>query len=366
MKIAYLASLRYRHTSPSGGQQHVKQFLKHFAAAGHQVLLYHGGEYPDPAIQTVPRSRLQRFNALRQVDILYYRVENKPPREAKWITPLWRKLIGNPPAVFEFNTVPEYGREQGASDALIAQHIAGLRQLAPHVDATFCVSQAITDYVQSKLGFRRVQTVPNGSDPQMFRPDVPGVRHLLPSPRLKALWIGSADVTWHNFDQLREAAWLLWDGGTPAIEFHIIGQGFNSLRDWPANVYYHGPEQYEHLPSWLSQMDVGLNVYRAGAADYSCPLKLFDYMASGLTLVSTDQPQVREIFQKLNQIDLLVPHNDPAPLAAVLRALAGDRDRVKRQGAAARQLAVSFYNWKRAATDTLEVMEGLVKARKRG
>ena len=32
---------------------------------------------------------------------------------------------------------------------------------------------------------------------------------------------------------------------------------------------------------------------------------------------------------------------------------------MKRQGAAARQLAVSFYNWKRAVKDTLDAMEAL-------
>ena len=78
-------------------------------------------------------------------------------------------------------------------------------------------------------------------------------------------------------------------------------------------------------------MDVGLNVYRPGPADYSSPLKVFDYMASGLTVVSTEQPQAREIFEKLEQMDLLVPSDRPDVLADRLRMLASDRERVRKQ-----------------------------------
>ena len=233
--------------------------------------------------------------------------------------------------------------------------------MAPACDLTCCVSQAIADYVKRKLGLRNVMTVPNGSDPDLFTPEAVPVRRVLRHPgRLNAVWMGSAEVKWHNFDMLREAAWMLWDDGNPVVDFHILGHGMKDLRALPPNVHYHGSEQYEKLPNWLTAMDVGLNVYKAGAADFSCPLKLFDYMACGLTLVSTDQPQVREIFEKLGQLDLVVPTNDPKALADTLRKLAADPQRVKRQGAAARQLAVSFYNWRRAAKDTLDAMEKLL------
>ena len=275
------------------------------------------------------------------------------------ITPR-RSLIGNPPVVWEFNSVPEYARIVGEDEASVPRHIHDLRHFGTGVDLAVCVSQAITDYVQEKLGLRNVITVPNGSDPQLFTPDAVPVKRIVRYPgRLNVVWMGSAEVKWHNFEMLRDAAWMLWDNGSPVADFHILGSGLKGLRDWPPNVHYHGAEQYEKLPNWLTAMDVGLNVYRAGPADYSCPLKLFDYMASGLTLVSTDQPQVREIFQKLGQLDLVVPTNDAPALAAALRKLAADPQRVKRQGAAARQLAVSFYNWQRATKDTLDAMEAI-------
>jgi glycosyltransferase involved in cell wall biosynthesis len=103
-----------------------------------------------------------------------------------------------------------------------------------------------------------------------------------------------------------------------------------------------------------------LNVYRPGPADYSSPLKVFDYMASGLTVVSTEQPQAREIFEKLGQLDLLVPSDRPDALADKLRMLAADRERVRKQGAAGRQLVIGHYNWSRATKDTFAELAKLL------
>ena len=307
------------------------------------------------------------FLRLRGVDALYYRVEYKAPYDVRWLLPPRRSLIGSPLAVWEFNSVPEYARTLGEDDARVQKHIDGLRHFGAGCDLAVCVSQSITDYVREKIGIRNVMTVPNGSDPDLFTPAAVPVKRIIHHPgQLNVVWMGSAEVKWHNFDMLREAARMLWDDGQPVADFHIIGQGMKDIRDLPPNVHYHGPEQYEMLPHWLTAMDVGLNVYRAGPADYSCPLKLFDYMACGLALVSTDQPQVREIFQKLGQLDLVVPTDNAAALAAALRKLAADPERVKRQGAAARQLAVSFYNWHRATKDTLDAMQALLDEKEKG
>jgi glycosyltransferase involved in cell wall biosynthesis len=361
MRIGYFASVPYRHNSPLGGFAHIKQFLAHATAMGHEIVLMHGGDEQKPMVRAAPKSRVGRVMALRGVDVLYYRVEHKPPRDVKWVLPPRRRLIGSPPVVWEFNTVPEYGRVQGESEASIQRHIDELRKYGAGCDLAVCVSRAITDYVKEKIGLRNVMTVQNGSDPELFTPGAEPVKRVVRYPgRLNVVWIGSAEVKWHNFDMLTKAAWMLWDEGKPVADFHIIGRGMENLRELPPNVHYHGAEQYEKLPNWLTAMDVGLNVYKAGAADYSCPLKLFDYMASGLTPVSTDQPQVREIFTELGQVDLIVPLDDAGALAAVLRKLAGDPDRLKRQGAAARERAVNFYNWHRAAKDTLDAMEGIL------
>lgn len=364
MRIGYLSRVPYRHDSPHGGLMHVRQFLTQAAEMGQELYLIHGGHHPHANVHSVPSGKLSRLKTFRAMDVLYYRVEYRLPRDAQWMMPPRSWLLQKPVTVWEFNSVPEYARVVGETDQAVANHISRLRRFGAYCDLAVCVSRGIEEYVRSKLGLRNAITVPNGTDPDLFTPSAPPLPRIVRHPnRLNVVWIGSAELKWHNFELLSEAARMLWDDGNPVADFHIIGPGMKDLRDLPPNVHYHGPEQYDGLPNWLTAMDVGLNVYKSGAADYSSPLKLFDYMACGLTIVSTDQPQAREIFAQLGQLDLLVPTDDPRKLAEVLRGLARDRERLARQGAASRKLAVDFYNWKRAVGDTIGAIEAVAANR---
>jgi glycosyltransferase involved in cell wall biosynthesis len=363
MRIVY-ANARYVHHTAEGGPAHMRQFIENAAALGHEIHLWHGYEQ-HPLTRPMPPKRVARIKLLRTVDVVYYRVEFKLPMAHRLILPPMRQLVGNPLVAWEFNTVPEYGRMHGMTDPMVEQAIAELKQYGQGVDLAVCVSNAIADYVRKNLGIRRVITVPNGSDPDLFRPDAPRVPRIEKRPdRLDVVWIGSANLSWHNFDLLRGAAWSIWNCGEgDRIAFHVIGQGMKDMRDAPPNLNYYGVEEYHRLPGWLAAMDVGLNVYHPGPADFSSPLKVFDYMACGLTVVSTEQPQVREVFEQLGQTELLVPSNDPERLAAVLRKLAADPDYRRRQGAAGRQLVIDRYNWRKAVTDTFAELERLRQGR---
>ena len=148
--------------------------------------------------------------------------------------------------------------------------------------------------------------------------------------------------------------------------FHIIGPDLKPIMaDMPSNVYYWGAETYHKLPSWLSAMDVGLYISKGGSSTYTSPLKVFDYMASGLTVVSTSHPAVSDIFKELGQSDLMVPSEDAQALANILLNLSQNRDRVSRQGQAGRNLIIDRYNWRRSAQDTMIEIEALLRDRKK-
>lgn len=359
MRIVY-ANAKYRHHTSEGGPAHMRQFIENASALGHELWMWHGE--PHPLTKPVPRGKLERLRLFRSIDVFYYRIEFKPPLGARVILPPYRKWFGNPIVAWEFNTVPEYGRLHGLTEQMVRDSIAQLKRIGAGVDVALCVSKKLCDYVQSELGIRNAVEIPNGSDPDLFRPDVPPVKRMVRNPgQLNVVWIGSANLGWHNFDLLRDAAWSLWNSPhARRIAFHVIGPGMQQMRDCPPSVSYYGAEEYDKLPGWLSAMDVGLNMYRPGPADFSSPLKIFDYMASGLTVVSTEQPQAREIFQKLDQLDLLLPGSDPQALSAVLLNLADAPARLRLQGAAGRQLVIDHYNWRRAATDTFAELQKLM------
>src|SRR4051794_35795251 len=141
MRLIY-ANAKYEHHSAEGGQAHMRQFIQNASALGHEIYLWHGVD-PHPLSKPVPPGKLDRMRLFRSADVIYYRIEWKPPAGAKVILPPYRKLIGNPRVVFEFNTVPEYGRVQNVPEPIISEAIANLTRLGTGVDLAVCVSRAI-------------------------------------------------------------------------------------------------------------------------------------------------------------------------------------------------------------------------------
>jgi glycosyltransferase involved in cell wall biosynthesis len=357
MRLAY-ATGRYNPDTLLGKNAHVRQFIAHTAALGHEIWSW--SQIPVPNTRFLPSSRLGRLCALRRMDVLYIRCGLKPSfLESLAVFP-YRQLVGSPLMVWEFNATPEFTPLTEEPAANHYEAIKTFRRLGRGCDLAVCVSDALAEYVRAKLGLRNVISVPNGSDPELFRPDVTPVRRVQRQPgQLNVGWIGSIYIPWHNFELLRDAANLLWERGQgPRFAFHIIGLGFKGfMRDLPPNINFYGPEDYELVPNWLAAMDVGLCLYKRGTADSNSPLKLFDYMASGLAVVGTMHPQLHGIFAELGQPDLLVSPDDPQALAEVLIRLADDPERVRRQGRAGRETVINFYNWRRAAHDTMRAIE---------
>lgn len=203
MRVAYTNAF-YRQSSTDGGSTHVAQFINNAVALGHELWLWEGGRHP--ATHPVPATRIGKFRTLRNMDVVYVRVENSLPESSRWAIAPYRQLIGSPLVVWEFNTVPEYGVLLGSTSADIQSAIEGFRRYGRGCDLATYVSSDLSAYVRENLGIRRVVTVPNGSDPDLFRPDVEPVSRVQRNDRqLNVVWIGSAYLSWHNFDLSRQA-----------------------------------------------------------------------------------------------------------------------------------------------------------------
>ncbi|MBI4872218.1 MAG: glycosyltransferase family 4 protein [Candidatus Riflebacteria bacterium] len=89
--------------------------------------------------------------------------------------------------------------------------------------------------------------------------------------------------------------------------------------------------------------------------EFSSPMKLFEYMASGRPIVASDLPAIREVLANERNA-LLVAPDDPAVLAAAIARLLDDPELAHRLSSRARE-DVERYTWNRRAASMLTFYE---------
>ena len=180
--------------------------------------------------------------------------------------------------------------------------VAREERILGRVDVIFVVSEAL--YERKRLFNPNVHVISNAVDARHFglardestrlAEDVTDISH----PIIGYLGNLTDRI---NFALLLELAraraeWslVLVGGTTTRLQNKASRRNFAILQQMP-NVYLLGAKPYEKLPSYLKAFDVCLIPY--AAADvfnvYCSPLKLYEYLATGKPIVSTDLPAVR-------------------------------------------------------------------------
>lgn len=359
MKLVYLANIRMP-TEKAHGVQVVKM-CEAFAAAGAEVVLvvptrqndlqadphlYYGVQ-KNFAIQFVPTPDTVKWpligftlqsmlfaraaaRALRsqEVDAVFGRDE----------LPLWRvSRMLQKPAVWETHT--------GAWNT-------AARRLAREAKKIIAISQGLKDfYVQKGVPADKIVVAHDGVDLSAFaNPEAPLTARLrlgLPTNKKVALYIGRLDG-WKGVATLLEASKLLQEikvvviGGEPA-------QVSGLEKQYPF-VQFVGYRPYSELPHNQQAGDVLVLPNTAKdqvSAHYTSPLKLFAYMASGVPMVASDLPSIREIADE-SSVVLVKPDDAQALADGIKLALSEGAPRA----AVAKEL-VKSYTWEVRAASIL-------------
>jgi glycosyltransferase involved in cell wall biosynthesis len=171
------------------------------------------------------------------------------------------------------------------------------RKIARHVDLTAYSAHGLKNYVDT-LGADKAAFMPNGVDFDFFHDQQPFTkRHpiirSIPDPIL--LYAGMIDARL-DIRLIRSAA-----KGLPNISFVFTGPVNNSdsLRDMPTNVYFTGPVPHDQLPTLMSEAKAGLIPFdvnnHMGSIQGIRPLKLLEYLAAGIPVISARWPEVEEM-----------------------------------------------------------------------
>ncbi len=91
---------------------------------------------------------------------------------------------------------------------------------------------------------------------------------------------------------------------------------------------------------------IGISTGVGRSADVASPMKMFEYLAAGRAILTSDLPVLREVLNEQNAV--FCPPEDFLAWERALRALLDDPARCARLGAQARQDAQN-YSWKARA-----------------
>lgn len=145
----------------------------------------------------------------------------------------------------------------------------------------------------------------------------------------------------HVCKEVPGASLVIVGGTRQEIEAHAILAEKAGIRD---RVLFAGTVAHSRVPLWLRACDVLVIPYPRTRhyALYMSPLKLFEYMASGKPIVTTDLPSVREIVDE--SCATFVPAGDNPALSKELTSLLCDESRKASLAAVARK-RVEAHTW---------------------
>jgi len=365
MRILYVASDQ-RVPGRTGGSVHVLEVARGLAARGHEVhaVVHRAASAPAREdsdgvhwhrIAWRPPHRFFRFRARRAVEALAAAARAEVVIERYYNfggEGILAATARGIPSLLEVNSpvVDHPGSAKGVLDALSV--VRPLRRWRERLcrEATALVAP-LPDIVPA-FARAKTETVTWGANVRDFSPSrrSDAVRRELgiPDGALAVVFSGSFRP-WHGVHVLEDAArrlvarrdiFFVLVGGRAAGE----GAGYHGRRL--------GPQPYAAMPGLLASADVGVAPYdtrrlaQLELGFYWSPLKIFEYMASGLPTVTIGRTPLDEIVREGRE-GLHVAEADPAALADALCRLADDADARRAMGASARGRVVELYSWQR-------------------
>ena len=348
-----LTILYHHRTRARDGQSvHIDELIHALRAQGHQVVVVEPKRVEATA-QTLERALLPRFlyelaefgySLLEFAKLAQAAIKHRPDAlyeraNLYMLSGLWTAKLFRLPYLLEVNA--PLAEERGKFGGLSWPAVAAWTESACWRGASVVlpVTRALSAYVaRAGVPMKRIVVTPNGVDLKAFRVEERDAA----KARLGmdgALVLGFVGYVreWHGLDRIvdlmaqRQAlgnAKLLVVGDGPAREPLERQARDRGIAD---RVHFTGTMPRAALPGLISAMDIAL---QPEVTPYASPLKLFEYMALGRTIVAPAMANIMEVLED-GKDALLVPSGDNAAMAAALERLASDAALRARLGEAA-------------------------------
>ncbi len=215
------------------------------------------------------------------------------------------------------------------------------RTTARRFDAIIAATPAIADRFRGYGA--RVSMVRNSVRPGEFiEPTSETKRHR------QAVYVGEASFNRGLVEMVEACA-------AAQLPLVLAGGIGTAEADWikksSADVVCRGRLGRSEIASLLNESLVGLCLFQPEPNHlHAMPTKIFEYMAAGLPVITSDLPKSKEIVETAG-CGFAVPGNDPKALADKLSMLAANPARASELGLAGRAAVCRDYNWEHDATE---------------
>jgi glycosyltransferase involved in cell wall biosynthesis len=225
-------------------------------------------------------------------------------------------------------------------------------------------------FVEHGVPTERIVVIPDSVDPDEFniREDALQARKLLGLPDMAHIigYIGQLSTfgeekgvsdllrAYQIIRQQESRAILLIVGGnnTDIAKYKgkALSMGFKST-----DVIFAGQQSHSSVPMHLRACDILAMPYpnTEHYAHYMSPLKLFEYMASGKSIVATDLPSIREVVSEREVF--FCPPNEPETLAETINYALAHQEEGGEKAKLAFEL-VQQYRWSERGRRILEIL----------
>ncbi len=390
MKIGYLIAAGIPLSFPKGDSVHIHSFLENFMKSGGDIFFIRKkikkGIDEISNIRTYDirwigsPSKFQGLNRLLFNIRLYQAgssiLKNERPdilHEREMFLNLAGLLLAKKfkiPYVLEVNApvIHEVGKDYPNIYKKIGQLIE--KKLFTGADKIIVVSEPLKNYlIDYGVAEEKLTVVPNGVNEQFFHPDVSGekVRKKYDLENKEVIcFAGSLHQQWQGIDDILRTAKMI-STIRPSVNFVVVGGEESDIKllekKAPDNVILTGRIDHAEIPAYLAAADILIAPYKSEIKYfYNSPIKLFEYMAMGKSIITSNIGQIGEIIEHGETGLLNKPGNYKELTENILLLLENEKLR-KKLGERARKEVIKKYTWEQNARKITSIYEELLDKR---
>jgi glycosyltransferase involved in cell wall biosynthesis len=257
--------------------------------------------------------------------------------------------------IFECNTPVSMLIRRGIKK-LVAKNIDA--QICKNADLISAVSKEVKEFLLAEVPYaKEAQLIvnPNGVDPNRFKPEGKNLRaeYSFSNEDIVIGFSGNFSF-WHGIEELIKAFAEL-KPEIKNLKLLLIGTGEKSYLKQleelaqaagSRDIIFTGAVSFELMPDYLRSCDILVSPQKVsfGKVFHGSPTKLFEYMAAGRPLITSNIGQMKEIIQDA-QNGLLFKSGDSTDLAAKIKLLAENPSLRTSLAANARKEALAKHSW---------------------